>query len=78
MLIPSKHEKLERNTLVIGADILTLLKKSNLSVESLFDSLKIRKSLSLDDLYHSLLFLWLSDVIILEQNLVKLKDKKIQ
>lgn len=76
MLIPSKHEKLDNNTLVVGADIISLLKRGHLSIESIFDSMKIKKSVTLDDIYYSILFLWLSELVILDENLVKLKVEK--
>ena len=41
MLIPSKHEQLEKNLLVIGGDILNILKKRKIwNIETLFQNLK--------------------------------------
>lgn len=67
MLIPSKHEKLDRNILVIGSDILSLLKRKNYNVETLFQDIKRLKSISLDQYYNTITFLWLSDLIDLKQ-----------
>jgi len=64
MLIPSKHERLEKNLIVIGGDILTLLKKRDIwNVESLFRGLTETTSVSLDQYYNVITFLWLSDII---------------
>jgi len=63
MLIPSKHEKLERNSLVLGADILSLLKRKSYNVEDLFQEMKHLKSISIDQYYYTITFLWLSELI---------------
>ncbi len=65
MLIPTKHEKLENNILVIGAELISLIKKhqGNYDIESLFQKLKENKNVSLDLFYDTVLFLWLSNII---------------
>ena len=68
MLIPTKHEKLDKNTLVLGADVLSLLKRRSYNVENLFQDIKQLKSISLDQYYNTLTFLWLSGLIDLKQH----------
>jgi len=73
MLLPTKHENLGKNVLVLGADILMLLKKRKYNIESLFQKVKNKKSIGLERFYNTLLFLWLADLIELETYYVKLK-----
>lgn len=73
MLIPSKHEKLEKNILVLGSDLLGLLKRRSYNVESLFQDIKQVKPLSLDEYYNTLIFLWLTGFIKLHQHQVILE-----
>ncbi len=74
MLIPSKHEKLDKNVLVFGADLLVLLKHRSYNVESLFQDTKRIKSLNLDQYYNTLTFLWLSGLIELQQHQIILRN----
>jgi len=76
MLIPSKHERLEKNLLVIGGDILAILKKRTIwNIEELFQNLKEIKSVNLNQYYNSITFLWLSDVIKVDKYNISLKQK---
>lgn len=76
MLIPSKHERLEKNLLVIGGDILGLLTKRKIwNIETLFQNLKEVKSVNLNQYYNSITFLWLSDVIQVDEYNISLKQK---
>lgn len=78
MLIPSKHERLEKNLLVIGGDILNILKKrKNWNIEDLFQNLKEVKSINLNQYYNSITFLWLSDIIIVDEYDISLKQKNV-
>lgn len=70
MLFPSKHEKLNRNLLVIGSDVLSLLKRRSYNVETLFQDVKQLKSIGLDQYYNAITFLWLSGLIDLKQHQV--------
>jgi hypothetical protein len=74
MLIPSKHEKLDNNVLVLGADLLGLLKRKSYNVESLFQDAKHVKALSLDQYYNTLTFLWSSGLIELQNHQVIIKS----
>lgn len=73
MLLPTKHEDLEKNVLVLGADILMLLKKRKYNIETLFQKIKNKKSISLGRFYNTLLFLWLADLIELETYYIRLE-----
>lgn len=65
MLIPTKHEDLRLNCLVVGAEILRILRDEQEweSVEGLFQRVSEKIPLSLDQYYNVLLFLWLADMI---------------
>jgi hypothetical protein len=75
MLIPTKHENLNKSTIVLGADIIKTLKKNDFNVEDLFQELKMvfQKEVSLSQYYNTLTFLWLTDVIELTDHHIKLK-----
>ncbi len=76
MLIPSKHERLEKNLLVIGGDILSILKKRTIwNIEDLFQNLKEIKSVNLNQYYNSITFLWLSNIIKVDEHNISLKTK---
>ena len=75
MLIPTKHENLEKNILVIWWDILYLIKKRVYNIESLFQELKNIKSISLEEYYDAITFLWTSDLInIIDYKILPKKD----
>ncbi|MDD2516350.1 MAG: hypothetical protein PHF26_03990 [Candidatus Gracilibacteria bacterium] len=74
MLIPTKHENLNRNLLVLGADILIHLKKSSVNVEELYQKIKLKKGdVSLDEFFNALLFLWLNDLIFYDDKSIEVK-----
>lgn len=78
MLIPSKHERLEKNLLVIGGDILDILKKRKVwNIEELFQDLKKIKSVNLNQYYNSITFLWLSNIIQVDKYNISLKQKNV-
>lgn len=75
MFIPTKHENLHKSTIVLGADIIKSLKKREYNVEDLFQELKkvFEKDISLNQYYNTLTFLWLTDVIELDDFNLKLR-----
>jgi hypothetical protein len=78
MLIPSKHERLEKNLLVIGGDILFYLKKQQTwNIEMLFQKLKELKSVNLNQYYNTITFLWLSDIVQVDEYNVSLKQQNV-
>ncbi len=77
MLIPAKHEQLQKNVLVIGADIVSILKKRRWSIEKLYEQVKILKSISLDQYFNTLTYLYLIDFIDLDNHYISLKTKNV-
>lgn len=76
MLLPTKHEILKNNELVIGAKIINLLsKKTSINITDLFEETVKIASISLNQFYDTLTFLWLADIVILERYKVQLSKK---
>jgi hypothetical protein len=75
MLIPTSYENLHKNTLIIGADIIRLLKQKDYNIEALFNELKKLNSIHLNQFYNTLLFLWLVGIIELNEHTLILKKK---
>lgn len=75
MFIPTKHENLHKSTIMLGADIIKSLKKREYNVEDLFQELKtvFEKDVSLNQYYNTLTFLWLTNVIELNEFSLKLR-----
>lgn len=67
MLIPTKHENLSLNVLVLGADLLKAMKGQLHNVESLFAEIRLQKELTIDIYFDVLAFLWLSDLIEIDE-----------
>lgn len=70
MIIPTKHQALEQNVLAIGADILHALRKESLSIEMLFQAIKIDHNIKIDLVLDSIVFLWVLDAIQVKGNMV--------
>ncbi|MFN7160906.1 MAG: hypothetical protein ACK4NC_04845 [Candidatus Gracilibacteria bacterium] len=77
MLIPSKHEALSNNTLVLGALVLKKIKKDTFNIEDLFQNLIKSNLISLDDYYDTLSFLWCADLIEVKKLQIILKENVI-
>lgn len=75
MLIPTSYENLNKNIIIIGGDIISLLKQKDYNIEVLFNELKNLKSTHLNQFYNTLLFLWLADIIELNEHTLMLKRK---
>ncbi len=76
MIIPTPYENLHKNTIIIGADIISLLKRQDYNIELLFNKLKKQNSTHLNQFNNTLLFLWLADIIELNEHTLTLKTKK--
>lgn len=64
MLLPTKHENLKKNTLVLGAEVLRFMKNHGESpIEDIFQNLKERYEISIDIFYDVIVFLWMVDFI---------------
>ncbi len=76
MFVPSKHEDLNKSTIVIGADIIKLLNKGRFNIEELLQEIRrtTNKEISLNQYYNVLTFLWLVEVIELNEFTIKLKN----
>lgn len=73
MIIPTKHQNLNHNPMVLGADVLFLLRKQNLTLEELYQSLRKTINLDLDLFYDTLTYLWLIDSISMNKNKISKK-----
>jgi|GEM_PF-662176 len=73
MLIPTKHEKLSQNILVVGANLINILKKEALNIEYLYITLSKNKKVSLNVFYDTITFLWLSEIVIYKDNIIFLR-----
>lgn len=77
MLIPSKHEALNKNILVIGADLIKLLKKRTFNVETLLQDVKSNRSININQFFDTLTFLWCADIIVVDGFNVSLKQENV-
>jgi len=75
MLIPTKYENLNKNLLVFGADIIAHLRKKPYNIEELFQLLKEEKGMNLNQYFNCLTFLWLADILVLENIVLKVREK---
>ena len=73
MLIPGKYENLNKNLLVIGAEVIAKLKKKSYNIEDLFQILKKEVAINLDQYFNCLTFLWTADILELEDYRLYLK-----
>ncbi len=74
MIIPTKYENLNNNVLIIGSDIIKLLKKQSYNIENLYQKIKKAKKIDFNTFYDTLTFLWLSEII--EKNQFQIYLKK--
>lgn len=76
MLIPTKHENLEKNIIVLGADVLRYIKSNgNSSIECIFQYLKPRKDITIDLLFDVVTYLWIVGFVKLEDGLLSINKK---
>ncbi|MGR0480395.1 MAG: ABC-three component system middle component 6 [Candidatus Electronema sp. V4] len=77
MFIPSKHENLNKSTIVIGADIISFLRRRDYNIEELFQELKnvLKKDVSLNQYYNIITFLWLIELVDFQKFTIKLKGR---
>lgn len=72
MLLPSKYQPLHKNLLVIGAEAIHLLQSNDYNIHALYLQLKNKKDISLNDYFHLLTFLWLANIITIENTSIKI------
>ena len=70
MILPTKHQNLNKSPLIIGAEILSVLKKNDVSVENLFQKLRVKFDISLELFFDSITFLWLINSINIENQII--------
>jgi hypothetical protein len=75
MLLPSKYEDLNSNLIVVGAYIIEILKRRPYNVEDLFQVLRNKYNINLEQYFNSITFLWLSDIVILNTFQISLVKK---
>lgn len=75
MLIPRKNEDLHRNVLVLGADVIQLLKRKPYNLEALYQELKRIKDIGIARYYDVLTVLWMAEIIELKEFQVYLKGQ---
>ncbi|WP_179348029.1 ABC-three component system middle component 6 [Winogradskyella pacifica] len=68
MIIPTKHQNISYNPLVLGADILFILRAGELTTEELYQNLKKNTNIDLDIFYDTLTYLWLIESVTIQSN----------
>ncbi|HAK77313.1 MAG TPA: hypothetical protein DCM71_10485 [Runella sp.] len=63
MFKPSQYENIETSTIVLGADILQKLKKKRYNLEDLFNEIRKKKEITVNQFLNSITFLWLVEAI---------------
>lgn len=76
MLLPTKYEKLSSNTIVIGAEIISCLKNRPYNIEVLYQVLKEKININIEQYFNCLAFLWLAEGIVLQNYELHLKKEK--
>ena len=76
MIIPTKYENLKKNSFVVGYNIILILKEQQLTLLDLHQKLCKLKNLDLDlaELTDTLTFLFLCDIIELDNDLIRLTN----
>lgn len=74
MILPNKYEDLKNTPLVIGKDIILLLRKKNLSLFGLYSKLSVK--INIDTYFDILTFLYAADLISFNNNTIYLNDTK--
>jgi hypothetical protein len=73
MIFPEKHEDLSKNILVLGADVLAIFKTNSYlpcNIEELYQKIKNKRYISLEQFFDVVLFLWLINAVELDDHLI--------
>lgn len=74
MLIPTKHEKIQKNAIVLGANVISHLKKhGSENIEDLFQLMKENVGLSFDQYGNVITILWLGSIISVKEHRIYLR-----
>lgn len=76
MIIPTKHQDLNKNALVLGSEFYAIIKKQNLTIEELFQKTKNKYQISLELFFDIITFLWLIEAINIDNNILSLIIQK--
>ena len=74
MILPDKYEDLNSSVIVVGYRILQMLKNKDLNIITLHRRLRRRINVDLFYFFDVLTFLWLIDSIVINHNIVSLKN----
>jgi hypothetical protein len=74
MLIPSKHERLQKNPLILGADILRYIEGETFNIEDLFRNMSKKISIGIEEFHDTLLFLWCADLVEINEFEINAKE----
>jgi len=77
MLFPTRYEKLDQNILVVGADAIRILRKRKYSIEGLYQVMKKEKRINLERFFSILSFLWITEIIDLDDFYISLKKQHV-
>lgn len=72
MILPNKYEDLRNTPLIIGKDIILLLRKKHFHLFDLYSKLTV--NINIDTYYDILTFLYAADIISFNNNIVYLND----
>ena len=74
MIIPTKHEDIRKNSMVLGANVISYLKSyGGENIETLFQSLKQKAGISLDQYGDIVTILWLGNIITIKEHRIHLR-----
>jgi len=75
MILPTKHENLSNSGFSIGATLLKKLKAKSYVIEDLYELVREKHGISLAMFFDIMLFLWLADLIEMNDYEVRLAEK---
>ena len=73
MYLLNKYDDINSSFLVVGAFILQMLKGGNYRTESLFQKCKVENNIALNQFLNTITFLWILDLILFEDGVLKIK-----
>lgn len=74
MILPNKYEDLKNTPLIVGKDIILLLRKKQFNLFELYSKLPV--NINIDTYFDILTFLYAADLISFNNNIVYLNDTK--
>lgn len=77
MILPTKHQDISKNILVLGSEIYNLISKNDYTIEELFQKTKKAFQISLESFFDVLTFLWMIEAVKIENNILSLNKKDV-